>query len=105
MTDSFDHDAHPTLNEPTWRHRPDALSRRAGGTVVLLGCSELADDNPVMLSGSAAAVWDLLEFPATLGSLSKELADTYNADRDEVTRGVQALLNRLRSEGLLERSS
>ena len=104
MTDRISADARRSQGEPTWRQADDVLCRVTRDTVVLLRVAGAPDDDPLTLSGSAAAVWALLEVPATLASLSAELGDLYHADPDQVASDIQPLLDHLSAAGVLERS-
>ena len=84
-----------------WRRRADVLWRRAVDAVVLL---PVGADDPVLLPGTGAAVWELLEQPATLDELLAALREVYGTDADaaSVEADVVALLDRLVGLGAVE---
>lgn len=84
-----------------WRRRADVLWRRAVDAVVLL---PVGADDPVLLPASGAAVWELLEQPATLAELVQALGEVYAADDVEadVAADVAALLDQLVALGAVE---
>lgn len=83
-----------------WRRRADLRWRRTLDAVVLLPASR---DEPVMLAGTGAAVWDLLGVPATLDDLVDALLEGFAGDRSVVARDVAALLEDLEALGALDR--
>jgi hypothetical protein len=54
------------------------------------------------LSATAAAVWRLLESPATEAELSEELAGRYRKDLDVIHRDVHLLLEKLSAGGFVK---
>jgi hypothetical protein len=78
----------------TFRRRDDVLWRHALDAVVLF--PEGADE-PVVLPGTAAVVWDLLEEPVTLAELVDVLVAAYDGDRSTIECDVTALLSDLRA--------
>lgn len=87
--------------EPTWCRRADTLWRRSADAVVLLPAGA---DEPVVLPGTAAAVWDLLSVPATLDEIVRTLADAYGAEPSAVGPDVEELLGRLERLDAVARS-
>ena len=79
-----------------WRRSDAALWRRSVDAVVLLAPGA---DEPMVLPGTAAAVWDLLDEPTTLDGLVDALARVYAADPETIAPDVVALLARLESVG------
>ena len=79
-----------------WRRREDVLWRRSLDAVSLL---PVGVDEPMTLPGTGAAVWDLLEEPATLPELVAILADAYDEDPPVVDRDVRELLAELETLG------
>jgi hypothetical protein len=78
------------------------LWRRAVDAVVLL---PVGADDPVLLPGTGAPVWELLEQPATLDELLAALREVYGtdaADGASVAADVAALLDRLVDLGAVE---
>lgn len=81
-----------------WRRRPDVLWRRSVEAVILGAAS---GGDPVTLTGTGAAVWDLLEEPTTLADLVAVLAAEYGADPAVVEHDVAALLADLQALGVV----
>jgi len=85
------------MSEVVWRRRDDVLWRRSLDAVILM---PVGAEEPVTLPGTGAAVWDLLEEPATLAELVAILADAYDdADPAAVDHDVRALLAELERLG------
>ena len=82
--------------DAVWRRRSDVLCRRSLVAVILLPPGV---DEPITLPGTGAAVWDLLEEPATLAELVALLADVYDEDPTVVEHDVQTLLGELKGLG------
>ena len=68
-----------------WRRRDDVLWRRSLDAVILL---PVGADEPITLPGTGAAVWDLLEEPASLDELVATLAEAYEEDPAVVEHDV-----------------
>ena len=73
-----------------------------GAAVILL---PVGADDPMTLPGTGAAVWDLLEEPASLAELVAALAEAYEEDPAVVEHDVRALLDELESLGAVTHSS
>ena len=56
------------------------------------------------LTGSAVAIWNLLQEPRTLIELVDTLAWAYQAPRAEIERDIRALIGDLLERGLVEGS-
>ena len=82
-----------------WRRRDDALWRRSVDAVVLLPAGAA---DPVVLPGTAAAVWDLLATPVTLADLVAALGAVYSAAPDTIAAEVAPLLARLADLAAIE---
>ena len=86
-----------------WRWAKDVLWRRSFDRVVVLpeGAGE-----PLLLEGSAAAIWLLLEQPAPVGELLEALGQ-HDAPGgrapDLAAQEVQSFLRQLEQAGALER--
>jgi hypothetical protein len=87
------------VSHPRVQRREDVLWRRSLDAVILLpaGATE-----PVTLAGSGPAVWELLTAPVSVSELARELAARYAADPATVEADVVALLDRLRTLGVIE---
>ncbi|HXF72518.1 MAG TPA: PqqD family protein [Actinomycetota bacterium] len=85
-----------------FRRAAGVLSRRFGGEV-LLGLRGRAEVD--RLEGTAAAVWELLEGPATAAEVAAALAASYDAPASAIERDVRALLSELAARGYVEREA
>jgi hypothetical protein len=56
---------------------------------------------PLVLSGSAAVVWDLVEQPATLSDLVQALAEIYEEDADRIEADLRASLDEMKDLGVI----
>jgi len=83
-----------------WRRRDDVLWRRSLDAVIVF---PVGAEEPVTLPGTGAAVWDLLEEPASLAALVAALADAYDEDPAVVGHDVSTLLGELESLGAITR--
>jgi hypothetical protein len=73
-----------------YQRSSDALWRTSAGQVVLL----VADgtDQPFTVTGPGAAMWGLLDVPATVDELATTLARTYDAPIQEIATSIELLL-------------
>ncbi|MGH9297046.1 MAG: PqqD family peptide modification chaperone [Acidimicrobiales bacterium] len=69
-----------------------------GETVVLLPDSS---KDPLVVSGSAALLWDYLAAPATARALAVELAGPYEADPSVIEADIGPVLEQLSAAGAL----
>jgi hypothetical protein len=83
-----------------WHRRPDVLWRRSLDGVVLLPTDA---EEPVVLSSTGPAVWDLLASPITTDDLVDRLTESYAADRSAIETDVLTLLEDLRMKGVCVR--
>ena len=70
---------------PRWSRAPRSWRATLRGVVVADG------EGTQMISGSAAAVWDLLDAPLTDGELEAASRRTYGLDSVATRAGLQAL--------------
>jgi hypothetical protein len=84
-----------------WRRRDDVLWRRSLDAVIVL---PVGADEPLTLPGTGAAVWDLLEEPASLAELVAALAEVYEEDPAVVELDVTTLLAELEDLGAVTRA-
>lgn len=82
-----------------YRRAPQALHRIVGNEVLLAAADRESVD---VLPGTAATLWLLLDRPASLESLSEELASIYETPVHRVTADVEPLLDELIGRGWLE---
>jgi hypothetical protein len=79
---------------PVWRRHPRSTSRAVPeGWLVLAHDAE----SPVLLSGSAATVWDLLDTPSSLDGIVTAAARAYAGDRSQISTDVESALDSLAS--------
>jgi hypothetical protein len=83
-----------------YRRSPEALFRTAGREVLLASADREGFD---VLPDTAAAVWVLLDEPASVASLSDELAALYGMPADRIASDVRPLLDELVRRGWLDR--
>jgi hypothetical protein len=76
-----------------YERSPEALWRTSDGQVVLLVAD--SDDEPFTITGPGAVLWTLLDVPSTADSLASSLAKIYEAEIDEIRRGIRPLLDTL----------
>lgn len=87
--------------EERWTRSAAALWRRTFDRTVLLDWSTGATFN---LSATGAAIWDMLEVPASATELARELAPLYEVDVATVERDVRALLEQLHGMQVVTRA-
>ena len=90
---------------PIGSRRPNAVRsrpvvHRSVGTNVVIG--RPADGSAIVLNESAAAVWRLAATWVEPSALARELTARYPTSADEVRRGVDAALELLIAEELLD---
>ena len=86
-----------------WVRAAGTLSRNAGDTLVVL--PEGGDDQtPLVVSGSAALVWELLTDQVILSELAAELAGIYEVDASRIEADLAPVLEGLHAAGAIERS-
>jgi hypothetical protein len=69
---------------------PETLERRTHSSVVLL-----ADEPPIVLRGTAIAIWDSFARPCSVADVARALADAYGAPVDVVQRQMLPVLDDL----------
>jgi len=85
--------------EPRWRRRPDALWRRSVDAVLVLPAGA---DEPVTLTGTGPALWELLAEPCTVAQLAAVLADAYDAPIETVEADIAPVVDELARVDALE---
>ncbi|WP_426323627.1 PqqD family protein [Microbacterium sp. E-13] len=91
------------VGHPEWRIREDVSWTSQTGRIVALELSN-AGASPVILDGSAAAIWQILN---DLGSaaeptISQEVIARFHANRKDVERPLADFLARLEAARLIE---
>lgn len=87
-----------------WVRNSQTLWRYAGGTVIVLPNSEHRPA-PLVISGSAALVWELLATPTTLEDLSSELARTYRTTSEAIATDLVPVLAELEASAAVQQTS
>ena len=82
-----------------WRRGPAVLWRRSLDAVLVL---PPAADEPLTLAGTGAALWDLLEAPASTDELVVALADRYGVEPATVEVDLVPALAELEMLGVIE---
>jgi hypothetical protein len=76
------------------------LSRRTADAVVLLALDDPSTD-PVALSGTGIAIWELLAAPRTVTEVAAALAPDFGLPAIEIRASVDAYVARLHAAGLV----
>jgi len=88
--------------DPTWRRADSVAVVEREGRVVAVDL-EHAGSAPVVLDGTGAVVWELLETTTTQAGLVTAVAETFAAEPTEVAAHVEEFLRQLLAVGLVER--
>ena len=81
-----------------YRARPDVLVRIAPGFVAIAR----PDGVNLTLTGTGAALWQLLGEPRTMHDLSHDLAERYDVDPQRVADDIAPVLAELQDEQFLQ---
>ncbi|MBQ8797300.1 MAG: PqqD family protein [Oscillospiraceae bacterium] len=75
----------------------DFLLREVAGTQVLvpLGAAAVSFSGMVTLNGTGAFIWELLEQPQTMQTLTEALMDRYAVDQETAQNDVEGFVNKL----------
>jgi hypothetical protein len=79
--------------------RADALERRLPDGVMVLGA---VPGDPIAVRGPAAAVWELLETPASVAALVATLAEIARVEPRTIVADVDVVIDRLAASGAIE---
>ena len=92
------------MTELVWRVSADVACVQSpdGGRVAVL---HLEQDVPIILTGTAASVWNVLDGTRTETELIDELARDYGTDAAAIHGDVVALIHELSSSGMITQSS
>ena len=93
--------ARPVTDGPRWRRRVDVLQRRVDDVWVLLA---VEGDDPVLLEGTGAAVWELLAEPCSLSTMVDAFATATDGAPGRIRADLQAFLADLEAQDLVERA-
>jgi hypothetical protein len=90
--------------ERHWVRRAGTLVRRLPDGVMVLGPGATPSE-PLAVRGPAAAVWDLLERPATVVTITEHLAGLSGAAPDPVRADVRSVVDALGAAGAITEAS
>jgi hypothetical protein len=77
------------VTDRRWERDPEVLWRATPFAVVVL---PQASDHPLVLAGTSAELWDLLDEPRTVAELADELAQRYEAEQGVIAVDLSASL-------------
>lgn len=83
------------------RHADEVAWVASPDRVVVLRLADLASE-PVMLTGTAAVIWELLAEPTAVESLLDSLGDGYDVEVGEIEASVTRFVSSCLETGLLE---
>ena len=86
-----------------WRHADDVALVSDVDRVAVLNLSRL-DEPPVVLTGTAAAIWDAVDGARDDETVASSVADLYGVPVDEIRHEVLTFLQHLASCRLLSRT-
>lgn len=95
----MDREPHEEVVTATWRRNARVCWRRSGFTAVL---AVPDDDDVLVLEGTGALTWELLDAPMSTDQLIDELAATFEVDREVVAEQLTPFLDELRVAGVVE---
>ncbi len=84
---------------PRWRRAPDVLWRSAPAAIVVLARH---GDRPVVLGGSGADLWDLLDEPRTVGQLAAALSERYAAPPEVIAADLGGVIAGLAEQRVVQ---
>jgi hypothetical protein len=90
------------LAQDTWRRTQDIAVVDRGDRVVILNLDRLSSP-PVVLEGSAARIWRLIDEAGSEASLVVEVARAFDVRPAEVRADVHEFLRHLHDLGLITR--
>lgn len=84
--------------------KKDFVLRQMGDSWVAVPVGKMAAQihGLVALNETAAAVWEILQTPRTLDQIVEELCLEYEGDPASIRENVEALVEQLEREGMLE---
>ena len=85
-----------------WVRAAGTLWRNSGDTVILLPDAR-EGQIPLVMSGSAVLVWELLADPVTLSELAAELAAVYEMEAPVIAADLEPILEVLHAATAIER--
>jgi hypothetical protein len=93
----------PVLTSPAWRRSEDIAVVEHDDRVVVLNLDDLGSA-PVVLEGTAAVIWRLLDQADTEATLVAAVAEAFDIVPANVREDVHAFLRHLNDLGLVTRS-
>jgi Coenzyme PQQ synthesis protein D (PqqD) len=91
-----------TVADETWLREPDLAAVASEDRVVVLRLTAL-ERPPLILEGSAAAIWAAVEQPRTLEEIAAVVAAGFGSAPADIARDVARFLGLLEAEGLVAR--
>jgi hypothetical protein len=89
------------VEEPVWHRSPDIAVVDHGDRVVVLELSDPQTARPLVMEGSAAAIWHALAEPRTTDQVVAAVALDFGLPATEVDADVRGFLTTLRERGLV----
>ena len=88
------------VEEPVWRRSPDVAVVDHGERVVVLDLHDPQTASPLVMEGSAAAIWRAWAEPRTTDLVVAAVALDFGLPATEVAADVRSFLTTLRDRGL-----
>ena len=95
----MDRESYEAVVTATWRRNARVCWRRSGLTAIL---AVPDGDDVLVLEGTGALTWELLDEPRSTDQLIDELAATFEVDRETVAEQLLPFLEELRAAGVVE---
>lgn len=86
------------MSESRFRIGPEIVHETVDGEVIAI---DLANGSYYSLAGSGPAIWELLAHGVSEAELSSALAGQFEAEEEEISAAVSALLSQLQENGLI----
>ena len=83
-----------------WRHKPDVAQVQSPDRFAILDLEHL-DRPPMVLAGSAAVIWELLDGDRDEAAVCTAVAEHFGIPEPEATEAVTAFLDQLREQTLI----
>ncbi|WP_195908193.1 PqqD family protein [Nostocoides sp. HKS02] len=90
----------PRVDEPVWHRSPDVAVVDHGERVVVLDLQDPQTARPLVMEGSAAAIWHALAEPRTTDQVVAAVALDFGLPATEVAADVRSFLTTLSERGL-----
>ena len=89
------------LRSPLWRRNPDCAVVDHGDRVVVLPLTDPATARPLVMEGSAVAVWHALDEPGTSAQVVARVAADFGFPAAEVRSDVETFLELLAARDIV----